>query len=536
MHAHRRPRRRSPMTTAVVISLPLAVAGSLLATPALAKDAPRFTWTTVANSATAAPPSDKSFNSFNQPSVNTSGLVVFRARTKGPEPFRGVFTRNAVVAGSAVVPVATVKTDVPQPNNTGAQFNEFPSFPRISKSGSGVATRGQSSPVWEYTLADGTDTRIGTSGVYATVGGTLTTGASLLGAVPGYEVYAVPGAVAGTRFDQFPGAPAIDGATIVFKGNYTEDGVGKTGVYYRDLSAAKNKVQLIANTATRIPNQPARSKLTFGSTAPPSAAAGQMVFLGLDDENSPTAGGIYLASTSGKAKLHTLVGIGDRVPGQAKVDRFTLLGESLSFDGRYVSFWGAWGTQTQTITLRCATDGNAELLAYCNRMYPDGYTTIVPVHQGVFVYDTKTNKEWAVATTGRQFGGFLYWVYSGHVPGEGDDSLEGPRWRSSAFTAVTASGSAYQVAFKASPVAGGSGIYLAQGPEDGRIVTVVDTSRSGTAVDAAAPAGSMVSTVGLERDGFRGRYLALSISMLNATTSESWAGVYLTTVPKKLDD
>lgn len=261
-----------------------------------------------------------------------------------------------------------------------------------------------------------------------------------------------------------------------------------------------------------------------------------MVFLGLDDENSPTAGGIYLASTSGKAKLHTLVGIGDRVPGQSKVDRFTLLGESLSFDGRYVSFWGAWGTQTQTITLRCATDGNAELLAYCNRMYPDGYTTIVPVHQGVFVYDTKTNKEWAVATTGRQFGGFLYWVYSGHVPGEGDDSLEGPRWRSSAFTAVTASGSAYQVAFKASPVAGGSGIYLAQGPEDGRIVTVVDTSRSGTAVDAAAPAGSMVITVGLERDGFRGRYLALSISMLNATTSESWAGVYLTTVPKKLDD
>ena len=129
MHAHRRPRRRSPLTTAVVISLPLAVAGSLLATPALAKDAPRFTWTTVANSATAAPPSDKSFNSFNQPSVNTSGLVVFRARTKGPEPFRGVFTRNAVVAGAAVVPVATVKTDVPQPNNTGRPVQRVPVVP-----------------------------------------------------------------------------------------------------------------------------------------------------------------------------------------------------------------------------------------------------------------------------------------------------------------------------------------------------------------------------------------------------------------------
>jgi hypothetical protein len=67
-------------------------------------------------------------------------------------------------------------------------------------------------------------------------------------------------------------------------------------------------------------------------------------------------------------------------------------------------------------------------------------------------------------------------------------------------------------------------------------VTVVDTATSGTAIDAAAPAGSVVSAVGLERDGFRGRYLALSISMLNEATSESWAGVYLTRVPKNLDD
>jgi hypothetical protein len=536
MHSHRRPRRRSSLTTVVAVGLPLAVASSLLAAPALAKEAPSFTWTTVANSATVAPPSAKSFNSFNQPSVNTSGLVVFRARAKGPQPFRGVFTRNAVVPGSAVIPVATVDTEVPQPNNLEAQFNEFPSFPRISKTGAGVATRGQSSPVWEYTLAEGTDTRIGTSGVYATVGGALTTGASLLGAVPGYEVYAVPGAAAGTRFDQFPGAPSIDGSTIAFKGNYTEGGGGKTGVYYRNLSRATNPVVLVANTATRIPNQPAKGTATFGSTAPPSAAGGRMVFLGLDDEDNPTMGGIYLARTNGTPKLQTLVSIGTKVPGQGRGDRFNALGESLSFDGRFVSFWGAWGTATQTITLQCATDGNADVLAYCNEQYPQGFTTTVPVHQGVFVYDTAKSELRAVATTGTQFGGFLYWVYSGHVPEGGDDSLEGPRWRSSAFTAVTSSGSDYQVAFKATPVAGGSGIYLGPGSGHKSVLTVVDTSTAGTSVDAAAPAGSMVSAVGLERDGFRGRYLALSISMLDSLTSESWAGVYLTRAPKNLDD
>ena len=37
----------------------------------------------------------------------------------------------------------------------------------------------------------------------------------------------------------FPGAPAVtDGATVVFKGNYTVGTLGRTGVYYRDLTDA----------------------------------------------------------------------------------------------------------------------------------------------------------------------------------------------------------------------------------------------------------------------------------------------------------
>ncbi len=56
--------------------------------------------------------------------------------------------------------------------------------------------------------------------------------------MPGFEFFAVPGAPAATPFDVFPGAPAVTGeTTIVFKGNFTVDNVGKTGVFYRDLGA-----------------------------------------------------------------------------------------------------------------------------------------------------------------------------------------------------------------------------------------------------------------------------------------------------------
>jgi hypothetical protein len=88
------------------------------------------------------------------------------------------------------------------------------------------------------------------------------------------------------------------------------------------------------------------------------------------------------------------------------------------------------------------------------------------------------------------------------------------------------------VAFKASPVDRGSGIYLAQGPGTHPVVTLVDTFTSGSVLDPQAPAGTTVSSVGLERDGFRGRWLALSVSM--ASAEATWAGIYLAQVPKDL--
>ena len=46
---------------------------------------------------------------------------------------------------------------------------------------------------------------------------------------------------------------------------------------------------------------------------------------------------------------------------------------------------------------------------------------------------------------------------------------------------------------------------------------------------SASPTGEtgVMAALGMERDGFRGCKLALNASMLNATTSKSWAGVYV---------
>jgi hypothetical protein len=111
-------------------------------------------------------------------------------------------------------------------------------------------------------------------------------------------------------------------ATIVFKGNYTVGDVGKTGVFYRNLvdsdinggpGGGTNPVVLIANnTVTKIPG----TTQVFGSTSPPSAASGKVVFAGFDNEDAPTLGGIYLAPLAQTPSLTTLVSIGGRVPGE----------------------------------------------------------------------------------------------------------------------------------------------------------------------------------------------------------------------------
>jgi hypothetical protein len=529
------------------------------------------------------------------------------------QPIHGIYTRNMSnpFSPGPIVRILDRKTEVPQPNNIRrppetapehgplTTFIETPSFPRIDMTSNTIATRGNHQPVWKVLDPDTDDIleQVGTTGIYTNPFGPLITGASKLGGetervlkdpVQEFPFFEVPEAP-GTPFDVFPGAPAVTGgSTIVFKGNYTV-GTGKTGVYYRDLvnepipldgtslspAGGTKPVVLIANnTDTFIPG----TSTKFGSTSPPSAANGMAVFAGFDNEENPTLGGIYLAPltpydyTEEQPELTTLVRIGDPVPGERKGAVFNRLGEGVAFDGRYVAFWGAWGAM-QTIRLHCPTEGNKDRIAFCLTQCPEpqGCSAKVPVKQGIFLHDTQAtskDKTWAVATTD-EYGDFLFWNFSGMVPGVGggedgsEEDGEPARWRSSAFVAVSGTRTAFKAVASNNGVQGGCqschsgnigsappspshgrlmGIYLNQKPGQAT-VTVVDNRTPGESLDPDdAPEGSLVTEVGLEREGLRGDWLAVSAKMavppdstaLDSTAEvDGMAGVYITKLPEE---
>jgi len=586
-------------------------------------------WQVVVNNGFQIPGNPgRTYNGYNAPSVNSAGLVVFRARSTGRRggPVSGIYIRDMSVPASVIDLIADRDTIVPQPNNTefpdpGGQgpglpptFDEFPSFPRIAVNAAAVATRANHRPVWTYEPgqtpmtvgADEETTRIGATGIYASLHagdppGAMVAGATLLGAVPEFSnLFAVPGVEPATRFDVFPGAPAItDSGVIAFKGNYSvtdpyaEDPtaiIGKTGVFYRPLSDADAggdaAIELIANSDTLIPNPGACLPGTpFGSTAPPSAAGGHLVFVGFDNEEDPSCGGLYLAPLSQPAAwLTTLVGLETRVPGEGG-QTFTRLGEGLSYDGRLVGFWGAWGEETVIVRLYCPSEGNKDRRDYCNNELIDAETGAitgdpnsicddtgdpmwpvcyqekeVPVNQGIFVYDTAARSPaqrlrlLARTGLGGRFDDFVYWNYSGAPPGvgEGEGEAEPPRWRSSAFHAVSSGAvdTRIRVAFLArsgdiDPVSNAyvepvDGVYLATGPGRGPVITLVETGMDGTLLDPdavwdadddpATPDVSLpIASLAVERDAFRGDWLAIAASM--GSEVAGWAGIYLTRVP-----
>jgi hypothetical protein len=531
------------------------VAGALMSIASIASAGSGSTWSTVVNNGQLMPDSTKLFNSYNQPSIDASGLVVFRARSKGPgQPVRGIYARDMSVPAAPVTVVAAVGGEVPQPNNTPsggggsglAKFLEFPSFPRIDVGSRMIATRAQTQPTWTFLLPDGTESRLGTAGIYGTVGGTLETGVCLLGGVRDattgdlvFPWWQVPGATEGTRFDQFPGAASpCDAEFVVFKGNWTDAAAatGRTGVYFRSMTAMGGTapVQRIADSQMPIPGQVGPVLVPFGSTAPPSAAYGQAVFLGLDSEESPTLGGIYRASLVPDPPLDPVVLLGDQVPGEAPGTAFTRMGEALSFDGRWVAFWASWGTETRSITLECPVDGNSDIVKFCNEQYPDGFVVEVPVNQGFFVADTLSGQLHAIAKTGSGIDDMMYWNFSGSPPGSGSGDEGGkqepPRWRSASFVAVAGVGATtFQAVFKAR-AADDDYLYRVTGP-GGVASAFVGTGTPGTDIDAQAPAGSSVVSIGIERDALRGGTLAMTASMLDEVTGESWAGVYTAAIP-----
>jgi hypothetical protein len=391
------------------------------------------------------------------------------------------------------------------------------------------------------------------------------TGASMLGdvfegGVQTFPHFAVPvheAVPAGTGFDQFPGSPAVtERTTIVFKGNFAVGGVGKTGVFYRDFAARRGiaPVELIASSYTKIPG----SETLFGSTAPPSAGGKYAVFAGYDNEESPTEGGIYRARLGNKPiVLETVVKIGDPVPGDLSGATFDRFGEALSIssNGRHVLFWGGWGGE-KSVTLLCPAEGNAAMQAACAEAPSEGK---VPNFQGFFLRDMQTGTTTVIAKTGDEVDGrtiedFVYWNFSGRVLGKGhggeedpEETLELARWRSTSFGAVSGTGAPGMSVIKAKFQDNFDGLenenaLLLRDVKPSRIGALEPLLRTGdlgAVLDPEAPAGAVISALGIERDGFRGNWLAINVSMLvpsaevaaAAAGEESeeetgWAGIY----------
>ena len=425
------------------------------------------------------------------------------------------------------------------------RFNEFPSVPRIDSGSDTIATRAQSQPVWTFTLADGSDTRTGTAGVYANPQGLPTTAASMVGDVPGFEYFQVPIAevAPGTGFDQFPGSPAVtERNTIVFKGNFAAGGVGKTGVFYRDIFAngGVSPIDVIASSYTPIPGSPSK---TFGSTAPPSAAGKYVVFAGYDNEAKPTLGGIYRAQTGQQADQARESRLRRRPGARRGGQKFKTFGEavSLSSNGRHVLFWGTWGTETYDVRVFCPNEGNAAVRAYCQKVTGIGGMVMkVPVHQGFFVSDMQLGTIVPIAKTGSDgLKDFIYWNFSGRAPGHG-------RWRGgTARTSRNRLAGARRRLARCPQPASRACRRSRRAPSTARtastsatschrswanIVTLLETGMPGSRRGSRRPRSEPTSRrVGIERDGFRGQWLAVTVGMAAEGGSEEesgWAGVY----------
>ena len=449
-------------------------------------DACLGSWKTVVNNAVPIPDVQgfhgKNFSSYNAPSVNKGGFVVFRARsTGGDNPSTGIFVRDMLDSSGSIIRQAGRRTTVPQPNNLNTTFIEFPSFPRLAQTAYYIAARGNHDPVLEYKLEGaaaavgvGDDdeeetTRAGNTGLYFnlvakddTISTTLDdtspnflTGMAKLGNVPGYEVYQVPGLdleYDGTVFDVFPGSPAIqDDGTIAFKGNYAIGNISQTGVFHRKLvqeeGGGDSQIYVAANSQTTIPDPiDACQTATFGSTSPPSIANSKLVFLGLDIEEDPKCGGLYAVDVvpSHYAPLKTIVNFETFVPGEEGGTTFTRFGEGISFDGSAVAFWGSWGDEFETISLCCPVYGNKDRRNYClyndtntvrdNQTAPAGCTSgryqnkTIPVSQGIFVYNEEDSSLSAIAKGNTKNGmNFVFWSYSGKPPEAGPTDDHGHR-------------------------------------------------------------------------------------------------------------
>jgi hypothetical protein len=128
-----------------------------------------------------------------------------------------------------------------------------------------------------------------------------------------------------------------------------------------------------------------------------------------------------------------------------------------------------------------------------------------------------------------------------------EETLELARWRSTSFGAVSGSGALGMTVIKARFDDNNDGLENEQAlllrdvkPSGiGSLVPLLRTGDLGALVDPEAPAGAVISALGIERDGFRGNWLAINVSMLvpsaevtaaadggESEEETGWAGIY----------
>src|SRR5690606_25584021 len=141
----------------------------------------------------------------------------------------------------------------------------------------------------------------------------------------------------------------------------------------------------------------------------------------------------------------------------------------------------------------------------------------------------------AVAKTPGDVSDFVYWNFSGRVPGSmghPEEDGEPARWRSASFVSVSGlvdgglADPTFHAVFKArtGQVINGAysnpidGIYLRMGPGMSAAVAVAETGMDATlfdpeALDPLTRVPLSVGEVGIERESFRGQWLAINVRM-----------------------
>jgi hypothetical protein len=301
------------------------------------------------------------------------------------------------------------------------------------------------------------------------------------------------------------------------------------------------------------------------------------------------------------------VTIGSPVPGERKGVKFTRFGESLALgdQGRFVAFWAAWGAETVERVVTCPAEGNKDRRAFCNEVVCPGGSCVLelPAREGLFAYDVARGVVLPVAKAGQDgIDTFLYCKFSGRVPGAssgcggGSGQGEGPggpgqghggpggsdqgqgggsgeggeggpddfdnyedgelaRWRCGANVALASRGNAwFQVAYRAVR-AGETSLELWDSRPRVPRQVLLQTGMDAAALQPAY-AGMKIASLGIERDGFRKGWMAITASMLadapeaepaaddghdgddghggedsHADEAEGNAGIYLARVP-----